>query len=206
MSTRPQWARWWADGRPGAMNTAAYLEAMAEWTASETHSGPDPSEKLAEYTALNAVRMKRVGKTYKMGEAMTELLESGACEGQHWVVITESWCGDAAQSGPLISRLAEVAGVTLEWVLRDGPNGIIEDFLTNGGKSIPMWIVADATGEVMGTWGPRPSTVKNMVAEYKAQPEPKPPYAEYAAQVQLWYARNRGKDFEVEAQGLLEQV
>lgn len=188
------------------MNTEAYLEAMAEWTASETHSGPEASDKLAEYTALNAVRMKRVGKTYKMSEAMTELLQSGACNGQHWVVITESWCGDAAQSGPLISRLAEVAGVTLEWVLRDGSNGIIDDFLTNGGKSIPVWIVADANGEVLGTWGPRPNTVKNMVAEYKAQPEPKPPYAEYAAEIQLWYARNRGKEFEAEAQGLLARV
>lgn len=206
MNTRPLWARWWAEGRPGAMNTATYLEAMSEWTASGTHSGPEASDKLAEYTALNAVRMKRVGKTYKMGEAMTELLQSGACDGQHWVVITESWCGDAAQSGPLISRLAEVAGVTLEWVLRDGPNGIMDDFLTNGAKSIPIWIVADASGEVMGTWGPRPNTVKNMVAEYKAQPEPKPPYAEYAAQIQLWYARNRGKEFEAEAQGLLARV
>ena len=206
MNTRPQWARWWADGRPGAMDTEAYLEAMAEWTAQGAHSGPEASEKLAGYTALNAVRMKRVGKTYKMGEAMTELLHSKACDGQHWVIITESWCGDAAQSGPLISRLAEVAGITLEWVLRDGSNGIIEDFLTNGSKSIPIWIVADATGEVRGTWGPRPNSVKNMVAEYQAQPEPKPSYAEYAAQAQLWYARNRGMEFEAEARALLEQV
>jgi len=206
MMERPTWEQWWADGRPSAMTTAAYLDAMSEWVASEAHSGPEPSEKLAEYTALNAVRMKRVAKTYRMGEGMAEFLDSGACRGQHWVVITESWCGDAAQSGPLVARLAERAGVPLEWVLRDGENAVIDDFLTRGGKSIPIWVVANGAGEVLATWGPRPASVRDMVDAYRAQPDPKPPYAEYAAQVQLWYARNRGKEFEDEAYQMLRSI
>ena len=200
------WTAWWETGRPGAMSHESYVAAMEQWAERGEHSGPEASEKFAEYTALNWVRMKRVSKTYKMGEEMKAFLESGACAGQHWVVITESWCGDAIQSGPLIARMAETAGVTLEWVLRDGPNGIIEDFLTGGGRSIPIWIVADDQGQVLGTWGPRPATVRDKVAEYRARPEPKPPYAEYAAEIQLWYARNRGREIEAEALALLTGI
>ena len=188
------------------MSHESYVAAMEQWAKRGEHSGPEAYEIFAEYTALNGVRMKRVAKTYKMGEEMKAFLESGACAGQHWVVITESWCGDAIQSGPLIARMAETAGVTLEWVLRDGPNGIIDDFLTDGGRSIPIWIVADDQGQVLGTWGPRPATVRDKVVEYRARPEPKPPYAEYAAEIQLWYARNRGREIEAEALALLTGI
>ena len=206
MTERMVWNQWWAKGRPGAMTTEAYTEAMVHWVEAGTHSGPEASERLAQYTALNAVRMKRVGKTYCMGDDMQAFLESGTCKDQRWVVITESWCGDAAQSAPLIARLAEVSGVHVEWVLRDGEHPIIDDFLTRSGRSIPMWIVANAEGEVLATWGPRPTTARTMVEEYRAQPKPKPAYAEYAAQVQLWYARNRGKEFEQEALAMLRSI
>lgn len=200
------WRVWWETGRSGAMPHKSYVAAMEQWAEHGEHSGPGASDKFAEYTALNWVRMKRVAKTYTMGEEMKAFLESGACAGQHWVVITESWCGDAIQSGPLIAHMAETAGVTMEWVLRDGPNGIIEDFLTGGGRSIPIWIVADDQGQVLGTWGPRPATVRDKVAEYRSRPSPKPPYAEYAAEIQLWYARNRGREIEAEALALLTRV
>ena len=200
------WTAWWETGRTGAMSHESYVAAMEQWAERGEHSGPEASEKFAEYTALNWARMKRISKTYKMGEEMKVFLESGACAGQHWVVITESWCGDAIQSGPLIARMAKTAGVTLEWVLRDGPNGIIDDFPTGGGRSIPIWIVADDQGQVLGTWGPRPATVRDKVAEYRARREPKPPYAEYAAEIQLWYARNRGREIEAEALALLKGI
>ena len=44
------------------------------------------------------------------------------------------------------------------------------------------------------------------MAEYRARPEPKPPYAEYAAEIQLWYARNRGREIEAEALALLTGI
>ena len=147
------WTAWWETGRPGAMSHESYVAAMEQWAERGEHSGPEASEKFAEYTALNGVRMKRVSKTYKMGEEMKAFLDSGACAGQHWVVITESWCGDAIQSGPLIARMAETAGVTLEWVLRDGPNGIIDDFLTSGdGPSPGLWQMTK--GRSQDPWPP----------------------------------------------------
>ena len=203
---RPVWEEWWAKGRPGAMAPDAYDQAMLDWVEHETHSGPEPKEKYAEYTRLNAARARRVAKTYRMSEAMSTWLDSGASEGLHWVVITESWCGDAVQCLPLVRMWAERAGVPLDVVLRDGPDSIMDDFLTNGGRSIPIWIVADADGHVLGQWGPRPATARSMVLEHRNAPEPKPPYSEFAAQVQLWYARDRGVEIEHEALALLNDL
>ena len=196
---RRRWTEWWAQGRPGALSTEAFQASMEQWVKTDGHSGPEPSEKLSAYTALNAVRMRRVVKTYKMSEPMKALLDGGRCAGQHWVLITESWCGDAAHSTPLVGIWAQRAGVTLHWVLRDGGNGLIDDFLTRGGKSVPIWIVADEEGKVLHCWGPRPQPAMEMVLQYRNAPEPKSPYSEFAAEVQLWYSRDKGQTFEKEA-------
>ena len=200
---RKRWSTWWKEGRPGALTSEEFEACMAHWVKKGGHSGPERSEKLSEYTALNAVRMRRIGKTYAMSEPMEALLTSGRCNGQHWVVITESWCGDAAQSAPIIGAWAKKAGVPLEWVLRDGANGIIDDFLTRGGRSVPIWIVADKGGRVLHHWGPRPQAAMQMVQEFRSMPEPKLPYSEFAATVQLWYAKDKGRSFEKEAMALL---
>ncbi len=179
---------------------------MAEWSGQGGHSGPSPSLKLAGYTALNAVRMRRVAKTYSISETMRNFLDSGACKTQHWVIITESWCGDGAHITPIIQQLAECAGVPLDWMLRDTGTPIIDDFLTGGGRSIPIWIVADKGGRVKGHWGPRPSTATDMVSEYRQAPEPKVDYATYSARLQLWYSRNKGREFEQEALRMLQEI
>ncbi len=200
---RSRWDAWWTGGRKDAMTYPTYAKAMQDWVALQSHSGPKPSEALAEYTRLNAFRMHRVGKTAQWPPALDAILDSGALQGQHWVLITESWCGDAAQTVPLIGALAERAKVPLDVVLRDAPSQIIGDFLTNGGRSIPMWIVADSAGKVLGHWGPRPKEAQNMVADYKEAADPKPEYRVFAGEVQKWYSKNKGVSFFDEATQLL---
>ena len=74
------WAAWWADGRPGAMTPETYGRAMLDWVEQQAHSGPEPKEKYAEYTRLNAARARRVAKTYRMSEDMATILDSGRTE------------------------------------------------------------------------------------------------------------------------------
>lgn len=196
---RPQWKAWWKAGREGAMSYSAYVDAVESWVEEGSHSGPKPSDALAEYTRLNAHRMRRVAKTAQWSTDLETMLTGEKIQGQHWVVITESWCGDAAQTVPLIGELASRANVTLDVVLRDGPASIMEDFLTHGARAIPLWIVADSDGNVLGQWGPRPQDAQRMVADFKAAPQPKPEYRVFAAEVQKWYAKNRGRAFFSEA-------
>ena len=188
------------------MTMEEYTLAIQAWVDAHAHSGPEQKEKYAEYTRLNAARARRVAKTYRLSDAMCAWLDSGEAQGQHWVVITESWCGDAVQCLPLIQKWADRAGVPLDIVLRDVPHSIVDDFLTNGGRSIPLWIVSDVNGHVLGQWGPRPATARNMVLAHRNAPAPKPPYSEFVAQVQLWYVRNRGEEIEMEALNLLADL
>ena len=52
------------------MTYPTYAKAMQDWVALQSHSGPKPSEALAEYTRLNAFRMHRVGKTAQWPPAL----------------------------------------------------------------------------------------------------------------------------------------
>ena len=202
---RDVWKAWWKEGRPGAIAGQAFDEAMAKWVQDGRHSSGDAPHSLVEYTALNAVRMRRVAKNAKVPPSLSSLLESGRLRGQQWTVITESWCGDAAQTGPLMATLAERAGIVIQWVLRDSAPPIIEDFLTDGAKSIPLWIISSSNGEVLGQWGPRPKELQELVSANKKQPEPVSK-GDMAIQIQLWYAKNRGGAFFAESESLLRST
>ena len=160
------------DWAAGAMTAEEYDRAMQGWVDAQAHSGPEQKEKYAEYTG--SMQRERGGWPRPIG-SRTPCLHGwiqARPGGHHWVVITESWCGDAVQCLPLIRMWAERGGVPLDVVLRDGRNGIMDDFLTNGGRSIPVWIVADGDGRVLGQWGPRPATARDMVLAHRQAPSP----------------------------------
>lgn len=197
-----RWSAWWNGGRPGAFTYDAFIAEVDQWTAAGLHSGSAASESLSKFNALNAVRMRRVAKTLKWPVELAAFLDGGNISDQHWVCITESWCGDAAQTLPFIAAMAERGGAALDVVLRDGDNGLIEDFLSGGSKSIPKWIMADRSGHVLGEWGPRPAPLQQMVQSNKSLEQPLTKQ-EMAVQIQLWYARDRGRRFFEEAEALL---
>lgn len=191
---RPLWDQWWREERSGAMDSRSFAQAMEQWVNNGQHSGGTEPASWIEFTALNAVRMRRVAKTIKMPESLMALLDSWKCQKQHWTLITESWCGDAAQTTPLIAAMADRAGVTLNWTLRDSGPKLISEFLTQGSESIPIWIIAGEDGKILGQWGPRPSDLQSWIGMERAKPNPLSK-KEMAVQIQLWYARDRGKAF-----------
>ncbi len=203
-AARPIWKEWWMSGRPGAMTYMDYVDHMAQWVEEKGHSGPKPSTSLANYTKLNAARMRRVGKTLSWPNEMDAILE-GLPAGHRWVLITESWCGDAAQAAPLIWAMAEKAGIPLDVVLRDGETRLMDEFLRNGGRSIPVWICASKEGEVLTTWGPRPHVLQNMWEAYRAAPEPKKPKDVFSREAQEWYNRDKGHSFFEDAMAMLSE-
>ena len=69
------------------------------------------------------------------------------------MVISEGWCGDAAQILPVINKMALVSNkIEFRIVLRDENPALMDAFLTNGGKAIPKVIMIDnESGEVINT-------------------------------------------------------
>ena len=111
---------------------------------------------------------------------------------QTWLVLTESWCGDAAQSMPIINKLAEGSeNINFRVVERDKNPELINAFLTNGAQSIPKLIVLDNnTNRIIGEWGPRPSTATDMVNSYKKEHGSLSP--EFKQDLQVWYNKDKG--------------
>jgi hypothetical protein len=58
------------------------------------------------------------------------------------LAIAEAWCGDVYRELPSMARIAEAAGMTLRVFLRDQNPDIMDEFLSNGGKSraIPVFV------------------------------------------------------------------
>ena len=137
--------------------------------------------------------MKRWDKTVKISESAEERLSNFHGD-VTWLVITESWCGDAAHVIPVLNKLADRnAGIDLKLVFRDENPELMDQFLTNGGRAIAKLIMIDNTsGEVLDTFGPRPSEATKLVNDYKAEHGTLTP--EFKEDLQIWYNRNKGQN------------
>ena len=165
-------------------------------------TGPNQSEDLLNYSLLNDKRMKRLDKTVEIPEA-TQAKISEVKEPQTWLVITEGWCGDAAQNLPVINKLAEGNdNIQLKVVLRDENVELMDNFLTNGGRAIPKLIALDNDNNVLGTWGPRPDVANKMVADYKATNGSLD--ADFKKDLQVWYNKNKGINLQENLVALLK--
>ena len=174
-------------------NSYTYLEyrnLVSSLLAEGKSTGPEQSEALTNYSLLNDKRMKRLDKTIKISDSTAQEINQ-LKEPQTWLVITEGWCGDAAQNLPVIAKMVALnSNINLKLVLRDENLELMDLFLTNGGKSIPKLIILDQDNNVLNTWGPRPNVATKMVAEYKAEHGALD--AQFKQDLQVWYNKDKG--------------
>ena len=185
-----------------AMTYDVYRALVAELAAQESTTGLAKTEALAQYTQLNHKRMKRWDKTFKVSEAAKEKV--GAVKDKvTWLVLTESWCGDAAPSLPVMHHLAALSPhIDFRVVLRDEHLPLMDAFLTNNARSIPKLIAVDTHKQaVIGTWGPRPKVAAQLVADYKSTHGQLT--AEFREELQQWYNKDKGQEIQRELLELL---
>ncbi|MET3684384.1 thiol-disulfide isomerase/thioredoxin [Alkalibacillus flavidus] len=97
-----------------------------------------------------------------------ELAETLREQSLHFLVITEDWCGDAMMINPIIRQIAEAANMEMRVVLRDSEPELIDRHLTNSSRSIPIILILDYDGTVIGKWGPRSPKAQALIDEYAA--------------------------------------
>ena len=167
-----------------------YRDLVKDLLAEGKSTGPEQSDYILNYSKLNNSRMKRLDKTTKISDETAQEIQKLATP-QTWLVLTEGWCGDAAQNLPLIHKMAELnKNINLKLVLRDENLALMDLFLTNGGRSIPKLIALDTDNNVIDTWGPRPKVATKMVADYKEKNGSlDPQFKEY---LQVWYNKDKG--------------
>ena len=106
------------------------------------------------------------------------------------LVIAEDWCGDATNTVPILAKLADmVDGLELRVVARDENPELMDRFLTNGSRSIPIVVALDEEHQEIGHWGPRPTQLQIWVMANRGTM----PKAELYPEVRKWYARDRGE-------------
>lgn len=87
----------------------------------------------------------------------------------HILTITEDWCGDAMLNNPVMRKVAEQSGLDIRCVYRDVDTDLIDRYLTNGGRAIPIYLFLNEEGEVIGKWGPRAPELQQLVTEERAK-------------------------------------
>ena len=169
-----------------------YRAFVEELTSLGSTTGDDQTEALINYTLLNNKRMRRLDKTIKISEEAIEKIKSYSGK-VTWLVLTESWCGDAAQTMPIMNKVAALNDdITLKIIGRDENLDLMNRFLTNKAMSIPKLImVDDKSGKVLGEWGSRPSVATQLVIDYKDTYGTLTP--EFKRDLQVWYNKDKGQ-------------
>jgi thioredoxin-like negative regulator of GroEL len=193
------------------MNTLTPTDYASYWdqaisfqqyaTNVETEAATNPTEGNSKYVPINWKRMQRIQKTYTLSPVAAELMGK-LNKPIRWLVITENWCGDSAQSTPIMEKMVEVADgqIEIRFIYRDANPGLMNAHLTGTSMSIPKVIELDDAFHVIGSWGPRPDKAHQLVLRLKSNPATAHTYSE---ELHRWYAQD--KQVGVEA-GLMDLV
>ncbi|WP_028892264.1 MULTISPECIES: thioredoxin family protein [Tenacibaculum] len=185
-----------------ALSYTEYRNLVSDLLTQGKSTGPNQSDDLLNYSKLNDKRMKRLDKTIQLTKETIAKIKD-VKEPQTWLVLTEGWCGDAAQNIPVIHKIAaENPNINFKLVLRDENLELMDEFLTNGGRSIPKLIALNKENEVINTWGPRPTMATQMVADYKARKGSLD--AEFKEDLQVWYNKNKGENTQEDIVSMLK--
>lgn len=167
-------------------------------------TGSDDSDAMLHYTKMNVQRMRRLDKTIHLSESLMETIRMFKNKFR-FLVISEGWCGDAAQIVPVFNKIAQDFSdhVELKLVLRDQNLEMIDAHLTNGGRAIPVLLILDNEGRVVLSWGPRPAVLQSLILSWKVETTDMMALAE---RLHGWYAKNKTRAIQDELVLLLRQL
>jgi hypothetical protein len=179
----------------------SYRQHIAEVMAT-----PQPDEQLAKMLPHYQQAVTRMDQVAPTVELLPELLAAlGRLSGHYlWAIITEGWCGDASHTVPVIEAVAQASGghLATRYFLRDSHPDLIDRYLTNGGRAIPIAVVlhADTLTEA-GVWGPRPAPLQVIHQDMKAR---EVPFKEVITTVNAWYDHDATRTTQQELLALVQ--
>ncbi|NRB84405.1 MAG: thioredoxin family protein [Winogradskyella sp.] len=181
-----------SDSLVQAISYNDYRTLVSQLVEEQSTTGSEKTEALINYTMLNDRRMKRWDKTVKLSDEAKAKIQNFNHK-VTWLVLTESWCGDAAHIMPVINKVAELNdNIDYKVVMRDENDALMNKFLTNGGRAIPKLIaINNETNAVIGTFGPRPNVATEIVKAYKEEHGKLTP--EFKEDLQRWYNKDKGQ-------------
>jgi len=176
------------------MNFSTYKSYFNSVLISAKKEKPYDNPEYLNYATLNWFRQER---WFKNGILASDLIEiiSGITD-QHWIFITEPWCGDAAHILPFVVMHCEKnQHINLEIKMRDVEPFLIDNYLSGQSRSIPKLIVRNSSGVDLFTWGSRPQACQNF---YDELTEKKVDHCFLDIELQKWYNADKGQSFQRE--------
>lgn len=171
-----------------ALTYPQYREKIDQLYQQNLVTGLEQRAGYLEYTKMNIQRMNRWDKHFIPSPELEEMMSRIAMP-QTWILITEGWCGDSAQIVPAVVKLASLSQqVEVKLFLRDENPGLMDQFLTNGKRSIPIVAAIDHDHRILWKWGSRPAEGQEIIDHAEATGEDIHLAKE---KLQLWYARNK---------------
>jgi len=181
-----------------------YRDLVSSLLENNKTTGGDHSEAMLQYSKLNVQRMNRVDKTTVLNEELTAAV--GTVNGSYsLLVISEGWCGDAAQLVPVFQKIADLAPeqFELKLILRDTNLPLIDAHLTNGGRAIPKLLILNSNGVLVAEWGPRPHVLQLLLNEWKTEIQDLFALAE---KLHSWYAKDKTQTAQHELANLFREL
>ncbi|MVN76893.1 thioredoxin family protein [Hymenobacter sp. HMF4947] len=183
----------------------AYRQLIDDLLLLDKTTGLTQSAELLHFARLNVQRMSRLDKTVyvlpELADAVRQLPEHFI-----WLVITEGWCGDAAQIVPVLEAVAQASQgqVQTRYLLRDENPDLMARYLTNGAQAIPQVIVLHAaTLAEAAHWGPRPAPAQALVQQLKAEGMA---HDDFITALHTWYAHDKTQTTQHELLALVQHL
>jgi hypothetical protein len=85
------------------------------------------------------------------------------------LILAAEWCGDVVRNVPVVLNVLKETEMPTEILVMEDHLDLMDEFLTMGGRAIPVVIFADTGGHVLGKWGPRPKHVQEVMIAFKQE-------------------------------------
>lgn len=128
-----------------------------------SRAGMTPVErKYYFYSKYNWDRQRHVESHYEASRAFLDAVRE-LPENVQFHFITDDWCIDSAYSLPQVeAAVRHRPDIRLELYIRDEHLTMMDRYLTNGSRSIPVLIVRDSEGRDLARWGPKPEILRHL--------------------------------------------
>jgi len=117
-------------------------------------------EDFIKQAAVNQEKLLSNGKTVPLSDEDISFFRKVVSHPRgpvRMLALGEAWCGDVCRELPTAGRIAEVSGMELRVFLRDQNLDIMDEFLSNNGKSrsIPVFVFYTKDMEYLTHWTER---------------------------------------------------
>jgi hypothetical protein len=189
---------------PSLLSFEEYLQMSRDIVSGKQKEKIYEPESMLRYTRSNLERMEYVLREMTIEKKLYNRL-SEQLPPMQWVVITEPWCGDASQLVPVLYLVACCSSdIRFSLILRDKNPKIMDQYLTDGSRSIPLLMVfEESSGECIGRWGPRPQNLQQKLQQMKL--DETSDFRSLVRNIHEWYRQDLGKSCQQELIDLIPQ-